>query len=106
MPVKWHLLKQWKKPPLGFQIFHWRSKDGEEIDFLIQKNPTDFLFIEAKMSTTKPKDLKLFPEVRKIFGRQIPDFFICHQEGDRVFNSNIPIALLSDFLLKDKEPTS
>ena len=41
MPVKWHLLKQWKKPPLGFQIFHWRSKDGEEIDFLIQKNPTD-----------------------------------------------------------------
>ncbi|HWU43988.1 MAG TPA: ATP-binding protein [Bdellovibrio sp.] len=26
---------------LGFQIFHWRSKDGEEIDFLIQKNPTD-----------------------------------------------------------------
>lgn len=28
---------------LGWQIFHWRSKDGEEIDFLNQKDPLIYL---------------------------------------------------------------
>lgn len=85
---------------LGWKIFHWRSRDQAEIDFLIQKSAQDFLFIEAKVSAQPPPDLKLHPEVRKVFNDKIPEVVVCHQEGTRVLNNQIPIGLLADHLLK------
>lgn len=85
---------------LGFQIFHWRSRDQEEIDFLIQFSNKDFLFIEAKVSAQRPSSYVDFPEVKKIFKNDPPPIFIVHQEGERILNQNIPIAFLKDFLLK------
>lgn len=84
---------------LGWQIYHWRSRDGEEIDFLIQKDPNHFLFIEAKVSPVKPRSTADFPEVRKVFQKKIPPLIICHQEGQHILNQHIPLAYLKDFLM-------
>ncbi|MGZ3775072.1 MAG: ATP-binding protein [Pseudobdellovibrionaceae bacterium] len=86
---------------LGWQIYHWRSKDGEEIDFLIERSPNDYVFIEVKVSPVKLRDYKNFPEVRKVFKDKTPRLFICHQEGDNILGSNVPLAKLKD-LLKNK----
>jgi len=85
---------------LGWQIYHWRSREGEEIDFLIQQDPKTFFFIEAKVSPASPKNLMTLPEVKKVFQKKTPPLFVCHQEGERIFNDNIPIAFLSQFLLQ------
>jgi predicted AAA+ superfamily ATPase len=83
---------------LGWQIFHWRSRDSEEVDFLIQMNPKDFLFIEAKVSSQKLLQIDQFPEVKKVFRTKIPEVLLCHQEGERILGSQVPLALLSDKL--------
>ncbi len=85
---------------MGWQIFHWRSRDGEEVDFLIQLAPNDFLFVECKVSRTREADLSSYPEVRKVFRKEIPQGILCHQEGSAILGSSVPIAMLGDFLLK------
>ncbi len=84
---------------LGLEIYHWRSREGEEIDFLIQKDPNHFLFIEAKVSSVKLMCLSDFPEVRKVFLKKLPEFILCHQEGENILGQHVPIAYLKDFLL-------
>lgn len=86
---------------LGWQIFHWRSKDGEEIDFLIQKDPLNYLFIEAKVSPVAIKPAAALPEVKKVFKSQIPPLIVCHQEGAQILAHQVPISLLKNFLLKE-----
>jgi len=83
----------------GWQIYHWRSRDGEEVDFLIQKDPKDFLFIEAKVSPRSIKNPNELPEVRKIFKKNPPPIILCHQEGDHVLNNHVPLSKLKEFLL-------
>ncbi|MDD4975546.1 MAG: ATP-binding protein [Bacteriovorax sp.] len=87
---------------LGWQVFHWRSRDGEEIDFLIQKDPKTFLFIEAKVSDVHVNSPMDYPEVKKIFQKKIPPLIVCHQEGDHILRNRVPIAQLKEFLLKEK----
>lgn len=84
---------------LGWQVYHWRSRDGEEIDFLIQKDPKNFLFIEAKVSPTKVKDPQSLPEVRKVFGKKEIELLLCHQEGSGPISNQIPISKLKNFLM-------
>jgi predicted AAA+ superfamily ATPase len=85
---------------LGLEIFHWRSRDGEEIDFLIQIRPGKFVFIDAKMSFQLPADISNFPEVRKVFKGKSSDLWHCCMTGDTILNRNIPITKLKDFLTK------
>ena len=85
---------------LGWQIYHWRSRAGEEIDFLIEKSSRELFFLEAKVSPQKIKEISLFPEVKKVFKNKIPDCFLCHQEGKHILGKNVPIAYLSQFLLR------
>jgi predicted AAA+ superfamily ATPase len=85
---------------LGLEIFHWRSRAGEEVDFLIQINPNEYLFIEVKVSPVKTHDLADMAEVRKVFKNQIPDMIVCHQEGEHVLGQYVPVAKLKDYLLK------
>ncbi|MEI8346138.1 MAG: ATP-binding protein [Pseudomonadota bacterium] len=87
---------------LGWQIFHWRSRDGEEIDFVIQKNPKSFLFVEAKTSPTGSINPSTYPEFKKIFKEKNQSIFVCHQEGERILNKNVPIVKLKDFLLSQE----
>lgn len=85
---------------LGWRIYHWRSKDGEEIDFLVEMQDNKFLFIESKVQSTRPYDLSKFSQVKKVFGKESPPILICHQEGERVLANKVPIAFLSDHLLE------
>lgn len=86
---------------LGWQIYHWRSKDGEEIDFLIQRRPNDYVFIEVKVSPVKLRDYESYPEVKKVFKGKPPKLFVCHQEGDNILGNNVPLAKLKE-VLKNK----
>lgn len=88
---------------LNWQIFHWRSRAGEEVDFLLQREPGSFLFIEAKVSSRAPQDLARFPEVRKVFRDKVPAIVVCHQEGDRVLDRRVPVAQLKEFLLQSEQ---
>jgi predicted AAA+ superfamily ATPase len=85
---------------LGWQIYHWRSRSGEEIDFLLQMSPYKFLFIESKVSPNKVMNLSAFPEVRKVFQNKIPEVVICHQEGEHILDNKIPLSFLTDYLIK------
>ncbi len=84
---------------LGWQIFHWRSRDGEEVDFLIQKDLKEYIFVEAKVSSQKLANLSSFPEVKKIFKDSPPLYIQCHQEGEMIINNHVPINMLQNFLL-------
>ena len=86
---------------LGWNISHWRSKEGEEIDFIIEKGPGKFLFIEAKVSPTSTKNVSQFAEVKKVFRENTPVLIQCHQEGTGPIANKIPIAFLKHCLLKD-----
>jgi predicted AAA+ superfamily ATPase len=85
---------------LGWQVYHWRSREGEEIDFLIQINPNQFIFIEAKVSSIKVRDVSELPEVRKVFQKNLPQLIVCHQEGEHILNQQVPLAQLKEFLLR------
>lgn len=84
---------------LGWKIYHWRSREGEEIDFLIEKSPNQLIFIEAKVSSVKVRDLTEFPEVRKVFQKNLPELIVCHQEGEHILNKQIPLARLKEYLI-------
>lgn len=90
---------------LGWRIYHWRSRDKEEVDFLIQRDPNDWLFVEAKVSRSPTPDLSTFPLVRKVFGRP-PAVIVCHEEGDRIVDVHVPISKLRDCLLDPKNMLS
>lgn len=83
---------------LGWQIFHWRSRAGEDVDFLIQIDPRTFLFVEAKVSSSKPRNLSAMPEVSKVFKKQTPPSIVCHQEGDAILENRVPISFLARYL--------
>jgi predicted AAA+ superfamily ATPase len=86
---------------LDWEIFHWRSRDGEELDFVVQTGPGRCVIVESKLGFRLAPDLTVYPEVRKVFGRGLPPAFNCHMEGERVLAQNIPIASLRDFALKN-----
>jgi uncharacterized protein len=84
----------------GWNIYHWRSRDGEEIDFLLQKSPQEFIFIEAKTSPQNIKDISTLPEVRKVFKDKTPPLLLCHQEGEHILDKKVPIAFLKQALIQ------
>jgi uncharacterized protein len=83
---------------LGWQIYHWRSRDGEEVDFLIEQAPHQYVFIEAKVSAARGKSVAALPEVRKVFATATPPMIVCHQEGSNVVADHVPLRHLKDFL--------
>ncbi len=85
---------------LGIQIYHWRSKDGEEVDFLLEMRPNHFLFVEAKVSSRFVASPDKFSQVKKVFGNKVPEFILCHQEGEAVVGQKVPVAFLQETLLK------
>lgn len=60
------LYKANKNHQLNLEIFHWRSRDGEEIDFILERPNNQFLFIEAKVSAPKRGVPNYFPEMEKV----------------------------------------
>ncbi|MFZ4403065.1 MAG: ATP-binding protein [Pseudobdellovibrionaceae bacterium] len=85
---------------LGLDIYHWRSKDGEEVDFLIRFNINKFLFLEVKVSPQNAKSMEKNNEVKKVFKDNPPPLVVCFQEGDSGYPAQIPIANLKEYLLR------
>lgn len=85
---------------LGWDIFHWRSREGDELDFLLRTGPQQFLFIEAKVTSQAPARLDQNNEVRKVFGKNAPPLVVCHQEGQDILADRIPLRMLKVFLEK------
>ena len=87
---------------LGWRIYHWRSRAGEEIDFLIERGVQhDPIFIEAKVSAPgRSQNLDQLPEVKKVFKAKRPYLIYCHQEGNQIISDKVPIAFLKEYLLK------
>lgn len=83
----------------NWQIFHWRSRDGEEIDFLIEFENGKKLFIEAKTKRQSLQPLESFSELKKVFQKNTPPRYVCHMEGEAILGDFIPITCLRDFLL-------
>ena len=84
---------------LGIEIFHWRSRDGEEIDFLLKLANQQLLFVEAKVSARNIAKYPSLPEIKKVFGKDCPHIICCHQEGERIINNQVPIKFLKDYLV-------
>jgi predicted AAA+ superfamily ATPase len=84
---------------LGWSIYHWRSKDGEEIDFYIDRGQTTHLFVEAKTSAQSLQDHTSFREVKKVFGENIPPRILCHLAGSQTLKNQVPISQLKSYLL-------
>lgn len=83
----------------NWEIYHWRSRDGEEIDFLIQMKNEKILFFEAKVARQSIGTHENFNEVRKVFKNKIPPRFLCHMDGEGIIGNSIPIRCLKDFLI-------
>ena len=85
---------------MGFKIFHWRSREGEEVDFILEINPNEHLFVEAKVTPRPDIDISKYPQVKKIFKENVPEIIQCHQNGHQILDKNVPIAFLKNLLLK------
>jgi predicted AAA+ superfamily ATPase len=84
---------------LGIKIFHWRSRDGEEIDFLLEFEPENYIFVEAKVTARSKIDISDLPQIKKVF-KTTPPVILCHQQGTEVLHQGVPISRLRDYLLK------
>lgn len=82
-----------------WKIFHWRSRDGEEIDFYIQFPSGKSLFLEAKTARQDLSSHEKFTEVKKVFKDKVPPRYLVHMEGETILGNLIPIKKLRDFLL-------
>ena len=85
---------------LGMKIFHWRSRDGEAVDFLLEMAPNYHVFIEAKVTPHLNLNISSYPQVKKVFKGSPPEVIQCHQNGDQILSQNVPISKLKDYLLR------
>jgi len=92
-----------------WQLYLWRTKEGEEIDFLIITQSGTVIALDAKMSaqTTRPITLpnsfkKLFPEVRQIVLVTFTGSMLQLSTECLV----VPVENLHDFLVKIDSPST
>jgi predicted AAA+ superfamily ATPase len=97
--VNAELYKTMKNFSRDWQIYHWRSRDGEEIDFFIQLENNKCLFLECKVSRQSINRIDQYPQVKKVFKENTPPYYLCHMQGDKIIGNSIPISQLRDFLL-------
>ena len=88
----------------SWQLFYWRTRDGEEIDFIIKTEQNEIIALDAKLgihsvapATIPPSFKKMFPEVNCLYlvsigGRRQKLSSSCEQ---------VPIAELAGLLLND-----
>lgn len=86
---------------LGWSIYFWRTKDQDEVDFVIEMPDQQFLFLEVKLSRVRLKPLSERLEVRKVFGPQLPLLIQVVFSGEEVLGDLVPISKLGDWLLKN-----
>jgi predicted AAA+ superfamily ATPase len=85
----------------AWQLFYWRTRDGEEIDFLLQKDNGTMIAIDAKLGihSVLPTELppsfqETFPAVQKLYIVSIGG----HRQRLSTKCEQIPISELARFL--------
>jgi predicted AAA+ superfamily ATPase len=84
---------------LPVKIFHYRTRDGEEIDFLLEIAATKYLMIEVKKSPLA-KNSRRYPELRKIFKAHLPHMVTCQMSDGPLTKDLVPIKELKNYILK------
>ncbi|MFN8370778.1 MAG: ATP-binding protein [Bacteriovoracaceae bacterium] len=93
------IYKTMKNFDKNWRIYHWRSRDGEEVDFYIELEDGKSLFLEVKLSRQSISKNPNYPEIVKVFKKKVPPCYLCHLDGDEIVDNAIPIKFLRDFLL-------
>lgn len=87
-----------------WQLYLWRTKEGEEIDFLIVKASGDVIALDAKMSMQSIQPVKILPNFKRLFP-QVKQLVLVTFGGRRIQLSEeclaVPIAALHDFLMQE-----
>ena len=83
---------------LGYELFYWRTKNKDEVDFIIQHND-HYLFIESKVSAQSIKKLESNYEIQKVFKDKKIHQIQVNQAGDRILGNKVPISRLKDYIL-------
>jgi uncharacterized protein len=87
----------------GWQLYFWRTKEGEEIDFVIITNDGRVLALDAKMSIQSTKAISIPPAFKKVFP-QVNQIIIVTFGGKTVRLSSeslaVPIQSLYDFFTR------
>jgi hypothetical protein len=85
----------------SWQLYFWRTKEGEEIDFLIITESGEVIALEAKMSTQTVWPVKLPVSFKKLFPR-VQQLVLVTFGGSTIQLSSdcltVPIVELHDFL--------
>ncbi len=86
----------------NWKVSLWRTKDGEEMDFIIDNGKSDFLVLDAKLSIHGASPLSIPHTLSKTFPK-IKHTVIVTYKGKKLWLSKeclqIPITELTDFLL-------
>lgn len=84
-----------------WNVWLWRTKDGEEIDFIIENARGDILALDAKMSIQATKPVKIPKSFHKVFPK-VTQIILVTFGGNRMQLSNeclqLPIYQLKDLL--------
>lgn len=91
-----NFLKDWR-------LFTWRTKEKNEIDFILQKG-TKFHFIEAKLGIQSAKPITLDSEAKKVFPFVVEKTVVTSGGQKRALDNEtmaIPIQQLGQFLVEN-----
>lgn len=98
------LMKFIRNYDLDWQLYLWRTKEGEEIDFLIMTASGKILALDAKMSLHSRQAMKLPPTFAALFP-QVKQLTIVTFAGQKMALSTeciaVPIDALHDYLLQE-----
>ena len=85
-----------------WQLYFWRTRAGEEIDFIIQTLSGEVIALDARMRMNPTQAAKLSPGLTKVFP-QVKQLILVTFGGEKFQSSPdcmaIPLAGLADFFL-------
>lgn len=94
---------------LNWKVSLWRTKEGEEVDFIIDNGKGGILALDAKLSIHGADPLPIPPTLSKTFPHLKHTVLVTYN-GKRLWLSKeslqIPLAELTDFLLEWQSETS
>jgi predicted AAA+ superfamily ATPase len=87
---------------LDFDIFHWRTKDQEEVDFVLMPHlaTKEPLLIECKVSSQSPPSLASLKQISIELRNRSPQLICCHVEGAAAGHGRVPIKKLASHILQ------
>lgn len=87
-----------------WQLYFWRTRAGEEVDFVIEAPSSEVVALDAKLSMHQTQPAQLPPGFSKVFP-QVKQLVLVTLGGDKLQLSEgclrVPISQLHDFLLAE-----